>query len=332
MSNTGRKIVVTLKQFDQTTSTYPGVTKPNSPGDIDYIPPTQDLTECPLPTGYSCPVFAFVKGSDNFFYSFSLAPSNYANPAVLKVRVVVLLAGVPQLTINTLKSDTTSNFFSENPTGLVNGSTYTVNVYLLGTADAILQACVATATVTLDEGSNCDVIAGLVVSSVDSSSVQLTWSALAGVTGYRYRLNGGAWVILGLVTTVTISDLISASSYEFEIRAIQDDFNCEAGASTTFSTEGTSQFIVLNESDAEVDITPNTFFTIATMPVPDHIEVTGTHTARTGVITFSITGDTVTIVIQLNNVTVDTLVSVTGTAPSSSIAVGTTDDLKIIIT
>jgi hypothetical protein len=47
--NTGMKAYATLEQYSVTTGLATGITKPNDPGDPDYVPPVEDLTTCPLP-------------------------------------------------------------------------------------------------------------------------------------------------------------------------------------------------------------------------------------------------------------------------------------------
>jgi len=48
--NTGKKGYQTLEQYDVATGLATGLTKPNTPGDPDYVPPVTDLVSCPLPT------------------------------------------------------------------------------------------------------------------------------------------------------------------------------------------------------------------------------------------------------------------------------------------
>lgn len=50
MGNTGNKIYGTLVEIDNETGLPTGNTKPNTPGDPDYIPPILDLVHCPTTT------------------------------------------------------------------------------------------------------------------------------------------------------------------------------------------------------------------------------------------------------------------------------------------
>jgi chitodextrinase len=59
-------------------------------------------------------------------------------------------------------------------------------------------------------------------SSITKTSATASWSAATdnvGVTGYEYRLNGGAWQALGNVLSVNLSGLSVGTAYTFEVRA-----------------------------------------------------------------------------------------------------------------
>lgn len=76
-------------------------------------------------------------------------------------------------------------------------------------------------------------------SSITSSSATAAWSSAndnVGVTGYEYRLNGGAWQSLGNVLSVSLSGLSAATSYMFEVRARDAAGNLGAIGSGSFST------------------------------------------------------------------------------------------------
>lgn len=81
-------------------------------------------------------------------------------------------------------------------------------------------------------------------SGVTVSAATASWSAATdsfGVTGYRYRLNGGAWNVLGNVTSVALSSLSSYTTYSFEIQARDAAGNWSASASNSFTTlDGTA--------------------------------------------------------------------------------------------
>ena len=66
-------------------------------------------------------------------------------------------------------------------------------------------------------------LAGVVTASaVTSNSATISWPAGAdnvGVTGYDYRLNAGAYVVLGNVTTTPLSGLLASTLYACDVRA-----------------------------------------------------------------------------------------------------------------
>lgn len=56
------------------------------------------------------------------------------------------------------------------------------------------------------------------------------------IASYEYRLNGGAWQNIGLVTTKALSGLTSSTLYTFEVRALDGAYNAGATSSNTFTT------------------------------------------------------------------------------------------------
>lgn len=64
MENTGIFIYTTLIEVDAITGVPTGATKPNIPGDIDYIPPQQNLQSCPISTTTTTTI-KFDKDFDN---------------------------------------------------------------------------------------------------------------------------------------------------------------------------------------------------------------------------------------------------------------------------
>lgn len=145
--NTGNLITVTLKLKNVTQGTYPGVTKPNVPGDPDYIPPAENLTACPVSTVLSCPLTAAsAVNNSTIRYEFSLPVAVLANTAVVKLNIILKRAGVTQATHTV--TDFTVNFFSGQFTGLSSG-TYTITLQYLNDSDTVLHTCTDTSTVVL---------------------------------------------------------------------------------------------------------------------------------------------------------------------------------------
>lgn len=59
----------------------------------------------------------------------------------------------------------------------------------------------------------------LAISGSTHNSVSLTWTAVAGATGYAYRVDGGTAVDVGNVLTTTVTGLDAEEQYSFEVRA-----------------------------------------------------------------------------------------------------------------
>ncbi len=147
MPNTGTKIVLTLRQRNLTTNTLTGLTKPNVPGDPDYIPPSQDLTECPLEGGIECPVvIAFESSPGNLFFEFSVPASVWSNP---NLAFVVLerdgLLSAPGQTIFPVPGG--GNYFSAF-LGLA-ADTYALDVVYLDIEEVELGRCEDVASVVI---------------------------------------------------------------------------------------------------------------------------------------------------------------------------------------
>jgi chitodextrinase len=76
--------------------------------------------------------------------------------------------------------------------------------------------------------------ANLVTSNVADTSLTLSWDASTddtAVTGYEYRINGGASVDVGNVLTTSITGLSASTSYDLQVRAYDG-----AGAFSAWST------------------------------------------------------------------------------------------------
>lgn len=63
----------------------------------------------------------------------------------------------------------------------------------------------------------------LKVSVLKSTSVTLTWDAVAGATKYQYSTNGNTWTDAGTEPTTTISGLTKGTDYTYYIRAYHED-------------------------------------------------------------------------------------------------------------
>jgi YD repeat-containing protein len=113
-------------------------------------------------------------------------------------------------------------------------------------------------------------------SAITATTATASWTAASdnvGVTGYRYRLNGGAWNTLGAVLTVNLTGLTGSANYTLEMQATDAAGNWGASSSNSFNTldatppsaPGTPSFSAV----ATTSVTAN--WTAAT----DNVAVTG---------------------------------------------------------
>lgn len=84
-------------------------------------------------------------------------------------------------------------------------------------------------------------------SSVTGTSATVTWSAAtdnvggSGIYGYRYSLNGGAWITLGnLITTANLTGLANLTSYSVAVQARDVAGNWGPSATSSFTTIDTT--------------------------------------------------------------------------------------------
>ncbi len=105
-------------------------------------------------------------------------------------------------------------------TGLVVDTAYVFRVYPVYLSGDGLSCQITSSFTTTNAGATCAAPATLVLNGVTLSSFVATWAAVAGATGYQYRVAGGAWVNNGTALTVTITGLSASTSYFFEARAI----------------------------------------------------------------------------------------------------------------
>lgn len=76
-------------------------------------------------------------------------------------------------------------------------------------------------------------------SNIAMNSATASWTAATdnvAVTGYRYRLNAGAWITLGNVTSVNVTGLAAVTSYTFDVQARDGAGNWGDSASGSFTT------------------------------------------------------------------------------------------------
>lgn len=176
MPNTGQRITLTLKLKNVTQGTYPGVTKPNLPGDPDYVPPVMDTALCPVPTTLTCPlVSAAPIGADGIFFELSLPVTVLVNPAMAKLDV--MLKDSSDVTVETISfTDFNPNYISDTFTGLVPDD-YTIDLVYRNGSNTIIHTCEGVAEVSLEpvitwEGIDpfCEVVGSCTVGTYDPVS------------------------------------------------------------------------------------------------------------------------------------------------------------------
>ena len=153
MGNTGKRITLTLRQRNTTTNVLTGVTKPNVPGDPDYVAPVVDTVACPIDTVLVCPDFVMaLSGADSITWELSIPRSVLNNPAFAKVRIHLWNDTPVELQIVTLlKADfTPTNYKTAVFPGLVIPDTYVVHIQYLDAADVEILACNNAASIIMD--------------------------------------------------------------------------------------------------------------------------------------------------------------------------------------
>lgn len=95
---------------------------------------------------------------------------------------------------------------------------------------------------TCSGGGTCDVPTGLSVSNITNNSATVAWSAVSGATAYqlRYRVSAGTWTELSQQTTtsVSLSGLAAATTYEVQVRTICSGGNSNYSGTVSFTTTG----------------------------------------------------------------------------------------------
>jgi len=146
MSNTGKKIVLTLKQVNSVTFVPTGNTEPNDPLNPDYIPPYTDFVTCPISNSLACPIPVFTGYTGSLGFEFSLFDSVVNNPSVSKINVVAISQSISIGSSSFSLPNITPTYFSGS-IGLSSGS-YTINIqYLSGST--VINTCTNTASISV---------------------------------------------------------------------------------------------------------------------------------------------------------------------------------------
>jgi YD repeat-containing protein len=122
-------------------------------------------------------------------------------------------------------------------TGLTNATPYTLQVRARDAA-AYTSTVASNSFTTLDNAP--PTAPGTPsFSAISFTTATASWSAAwdnVGVTGYQYRLNGGAWQQVGNVTSLGLTGLAAATTYTFELQARDAAGNWSSVVSNSFST------------------------------------------------------------------------------------------------
>lgn len=169
-------------------------------------------------------------------------------------------------------------------TGLTADSGYTIRVkpvYNSGDGD---DCTVALEFVTL-EGDPCEA-PELEFSNLLSHSFRVAWTSVTGASGYQYRLNGGAWISVGLVLVTDVTGLNQDTLYTIEVRAIIGGTPCVLSTSVDQTTAEAINCISIAESNevagASIEITASSSSTTANSVVVSFSVTTDTPNTYTG--------------------------------------------------
>lgn len=144
MSNTGKKIVLTLMQVNSVTFVPTGLTESNDPSNPDYIPPYNDFVTCPISYSFACPLPIFTGYTGSIGFEFSLYNSVVTNPQVTSVNVLAISQSVTKGSASFFLPNSTPNYFSGS-ISVIHG-TYSSSIqYMSGSS--VLTTCTNTSSI-----------------------------------------------------------------------------------------------------------------------------------------------------------------------------------------
>lgn len=143
MANTGKKIVLTLKQVDQATGAPSGMTKPNAQDDPDYIAPYKDTKDCPIVADTTCPVLLTTGKTASIELELNVTNGVLSNSNIRKIKVKIMDGGgtVEQVSkVYNLPFSPSTNYkydlVAEIPVGV-----HKMQIDYLNGADSIVANC-----------------------------------------------------------------------------------------------------------------------------------------------------------------------------------------------
>ena len=169
----------------------------------------------------------------------------------------------------------------------INGETFAVDTALVArrTAAGVWQVAVVDSAdwraFVAPDATSPTVPTGLSATAASAASVNLAWSASSdavGVTGYEYRVGGGAAVDAGAGLTETVTGLTASTLYSFEVRAYDAAGNrsgWSAAASATTSAPSADSTPPTAGTLASSSIT-NTGFTLTVSGASDAVALHAT--------------------------------------------------------
>lgn len=113
-------------------------------------------------------------------------------------------------------------------------------------------------------------------SSVGETSATALWAGATdnrGVTRYRYRLDAGAWQVLGNVLTVNLTELANGTQYSFEVQAGDAAGNWGQSRTASFTTVDTGR--PTNVTTLSATIASSTRIDLSWGAATDNVAVSG---------------------------------------------------------
>jgi hypothetical protein len=146
-TSTGRVLILTLKEQQLPGYIDTGDTKPNVITDDDYLPPYDDLTECPIAFSTTCPEVIGTGLSTSIVFELTTENRARLNPALGFIKVKAMLVGVEQGSV-TFPLPDTDNYFSGTITGLASSTSYNIEVDYLSPTSVLVANCPGLLTVS----------------------------------------------------------------------------------------------------------------------------------------------------------------------------------------
>jgi hypothetical protein len=148
MANTGRVIVLTLKEEHSSNGEDTGNTKVNTVSDSNYISPYLDITKCPITYTFTCPTIMATGLASSIIFEFSLPNSTIFNPDISVVKVKAMLSGSMVSYVDFPLPNPDDNYFGGTITGLTGSVTYTLEIDYLNGSSVVTGNCPSLGNIT----------------------------------------------------------------------------------------------------------------------------------------------------------------------------------------